>query len=75
MKTNHNIDDWDVFKDVALKFAANFGDIKVWTFTFVVAPLFSFTEKYLFADWEFLKYLAVFMMLDLATGIANAIQF
>ena len=29
MKTNHNIDDWDVFKDVALKFAANFADIKV----------------------------------------------
>jgi hypothetical protein len=74
MKANHNIDDWDVFKDVALKFAANFADIKVWTFTFVVAPLFSFTEKYLFADWEFLKYLAVFMMLDLATGIANALK-
>ena len=74
MKVNHNIDDWGVFKDVALKFAANFADIKVWTFTFVVAPLFSFTEKYLFADWEFLKYLAVFMMLDLATGIANAIK-
>ena len=74
MSLDHNIDDWGVFKDVALKFAANFADVKVWAFTFIVAPLFSFTEKYLFADWEFLKYLAVFMMLDLATGIVNAIK-
>lgn len=74
MKADHTIDDWGVFKDVALKFSANFIDIKVWTFTFVITPLFAFTEKYLFADWEFLKYLTVFMMLDLITGIAKAIK-
>ena len=74
MKADHTIDDWGVFKDCAVKFASNFIDIKVWTFTFVITPLFAFTEKYLFADWEFLKYLTVFMMLDLITGIAKAIK-
>lgn len=74
MKADHTIDDWGVFKDCAIKFASNFIDIKVWTFTFVITPLFAFTEKYLFADWEFLKYLTVFMMLDLITGIAKAIK-
>lgn len=74
MKADHNIDDWGVFKDVALKFSANFTDVKIWTFTFVITPLFAFTEKYLFADWEFLKWLVTFMMVDLATGIAKAIK-
>ena len=74
MKADHTIDDWGVFKDCAIKFASNFIDVKVWTFTFVITPLFAFTEKYLFADWEFLKYLTVFMMLDLITGIAKAIK-
>ena len=74
MKADHTIDDWGVFKDVALKFSANFTDVKIWTFTFVITPLFAFTEKYLFADWEFLKWLVTFMMLDLATGIAKALK-
>jgi phage-related holin len=74
MKADHTIDDWGVFKDCAVKFASNLIDVKVWTFTFVITPLFAFTEKYLFADWEFLKYLTVFMMLDLITGIAKAIK-
>ena len=70
----HNIDDWHVFKSCAIKFAANFTDIKIWVFTFIITPLFAFTEKYLFADWEFLKWLVTFMMLDLVTGIAKAIK-
>lgn len=74
MRHDHSIDDWGVFKDCLIRFATNFTDIKVWTFTFVATPLFSFTEKYLFADWEFLKYLTVFMMLDLVTGIAKAVK-
>jgi len=74
MNLNHNVDDWGVFKDVAIKFASNFADVKIWTFTFIVTPLFTFTEKYLFADWEFLKWLVTFMMLDLVTGIAKAIK-
>ena len=74
MNLDHNVDDWGVFKDVAIKFASNFADVKIWTFTFVVTPLFTFTEKYLFADWEFLKWLSIFMMLDLLTGIAKAIK-
>ena len=74
MKADHTIDDWGVFKDVALKFSANFADVKIWAFTFVITPLFAFTEKYLFADWEFLKWLVTFMMLDLVTGIAKAIK-
>ena len=74
MKADHTIDDWGVFKDVALKFSANFADLKIWAFTFVITPLFAFTEKYLFADWEFLKWLITFMMLDLVTGIAKAIK-
>jgi phage-related holin len=74
MKADHTIDDWGVFKDCAVKFASNFIDVKVWTFTFVITPLFAFTEKYLFADWEFLKWLTVFIMLDLVTGIAKAVK-
>jgi len=74
MNLDHNVDDWGVFKDVAIKFASNFADVKIWTFTFIVTPLFTFTEKYLFADWEFLKWLSIFMMLDLITGIAKAIK-
>lgn len=74
MNLDHNVDDWGVFKDVAIKFASNFADVKIWTFTFIVTPLFTFTEKYLFADWEFLKWLSIFMMLDLLTGIAKAIK-
>jgi phage-related holin len=74
MKAVHTIDDWGVFKDCAVKFASNFIDVKVWTFTFVITPLFAFTEKYLFADWEFLKWLTVFIMLDLVTGIAKAVK-
>jgi len=71
---DHTIDDWQVFKSCAVKFGANFTDIKIWVFTFIITPLFAFTEKYLFADWEFLKWLVTFMMLDLATGIAKAIK-
>jgi len=71
---DHTIDDWQVFKSCAIKFAGSFLDIKIWVFTFVITPLFAFTEKYLFADWEFLKYLVIFMMLDLLTGIAKAIK-
>jgi len=74
MKADHTIDDWGVFKDCAVKFGSNFIDTKIWLFTFVVTPVFTFTEKYLFADWEFLKYLTVFMMLDLVTGIAKALK-
>lgn len=74
MKADHTIDDWGVFKDCAVKFGSNFIDTKIWLFTFVVTPIFTFTEKYLFADWEFLKYLTVFMMLDLVTGIAKALK-
>ena len=74
MRYDHNIDDWGVFKDCLFKFASNFIDVKVWMFTFVVTPLFAFTEKYLFADWEFLKWLTVFVMLDLVTGIAKALK-
>jgi len=74
MKADHTVDDWGVFKDCAVKFGSNFIDTKIWLFTFVVTPIFTFTEKYLFADWEFLKYLTVFMMLDLATGIAKALK-
>ena len=74
MKHDHTIDDWGVFKDCLFKFASNFIDVKVWTFTFVVTPLFAFTEKYLFADWEFLKWLTVFIMLDLVTGISKAVK-
>jgi len=74
MNLDHNVDDWGVFKDVAIKFASNFADVKIWTFTFIVTPLFTFTEKYLFADWEFLKWLSIFMMLDLLTGVAKAIK-
>jgi len=74
MNLDHNVDDWGVFKDCAIKFALNFADVKIWTFTFIVTPLFTFTEKYLFADWEFLKWLSIFMMLDLLTGIAKAIK-
>lgn len=70
----HNIDDWSVFRDCAVKFASNFIDTKIWLFTFVLTPIFTFTQKYLFADWEFLKYLTVFMMLDLVTGIAKALK-
>jgi len=72
MKANHNIDDWDVFKECAVKFASNFSDIKIWTFTFIITPIVAFTEKYLFADWQFLKWLALFMILDLITGMAKA---
>jgi len=74
MNLNHNIDDWQVFKSCAIKFATSFTDIKIWVFTFVITPLFAFTEKYLFADWEFLKWLTVFIMLDLITGVAKAIK-
>jgi phage-related holin len=74
MKADHTVDDWGVFKDCAVKFGSNFIDTKIWLFTFVVTPIFTFTEKYLFADWEFLKYLTVFMMLDLVTGIAKALK-
>jgi toxin secretion/phage lysis holin len=74
MNRGHNIDDWEVFRDCAVKFASNFVDIKIWAVTFVVAPLFTFTEKYLFADWEFLKFLTVFMALDLITGVAKALK-
>lgn len=72
MKHDHTIDDWGVFKDCLLKFGLNFADLKVWTFTFVFTPIVAFTEKYLFADWQFLKWLALFMILDLITGIAKA---
>ena len=74
MNLNHNIDDWAVFKDCATKFMTSFIDVKIWAFTFVITPLFAFTEKYLFADWEFLKWLTVFIMLDLVTGIAKAVK-
>ena len=71
---DHTIDDWQVFKSCTIKFAASFTDIKIWVFTFVITPMFAFTEKYLFADWEFLKWLVTFMMVDLVTGIAKAIK-
>ena len=74
MNLNHNIDDWAVFKDCTAKFTSSFLDVKIWAFTFVLTPIFTFTEKYLFADWEFLKWLTVFIMLDLVTGVAKAIK-
>jgi len=72
MNLNHNIDDWAVFKDCTAKFTSSFLDVKIWAFTFVLTPIFTFTEKYLFADWEFLKWLTVFIMLDLVTGVAKS---
>ena len=48
MKHDHTIDDWGVFKDCLFKFGLNFADLKVWTFTFVVTPLFAFTDK---SEW------------------------
>jgi len=72
MKTNHTVGDFVMFKECAIKFASNFADIKIWAFTFVFTPIVTFTEKYLFADWQFLKWLALFMILDLITGILKA---
>ncbi len=72
MKPSHNIGDFVTFRDCAMKFLVSFIDIKIWLFTFVATPILTFTEKYLFADWQFLKWLALFMILDLITGIAKA---
>lgn len=71
---NHNITDWSVFKDVFEKFIANFSDAKVWCFTFVFTPIAAFIETYVFADWEFLKWLSLFMFLDMVTGIMKAVK-
>lgn len=72
--SNHNSGDWAVFKSVFTKFSSNFAELKVWAFTFVATPLFQVTETYLFADWQFLKYLGVLIMLDTVTGVLKALK-
>ncbi len=71
---NHNSADWTVFKSVFSKFSANFLDFKIWLFTFSASPVFLVTEKYFFADWQFLKYLGVLVMLDTITGVMKAVK-
>ena len=61
-----------MFRDCFLKFVQHIQDVKVWIFTFIATPAISFTEKYLFADWQFLRWLVLFMMIDLITGIIKA---
>ena len=61
-----------MFRDCLMRFVAHFGDVKIWLFTFIATPIMTFTEKYLFADWQFLKWLMLFMLLDLITGVTKA---
>lgn len=37
----------------------------------VVSPVFAFFEKYIWADWDFIKFLAVIVLIDTVTGIVK----
>lgn len=39
----------------------------------VMAPVIGWVEKYVFSDWEYLKFLFVVMMVDTALGVYKAI--
>lgn len=50
-----------------------FMDIKlVILFTFSFAPLISFIEKYVWADWPFLMFMVLLVVVDTATGMLYA---
>lgn len=39
-----------------------------------ISPVFMFLEKYLFDDWEFLKFLIILILIDSAWGVWDAIS-
>lgn len=47
----------------------SFGDAKLWLITYRIAPIIMFVEKFIFNDWEFLKYLLMVMVLDIITAL------
>lgn len=46
-----------------------FSDAKLWLITYMVAPIIMLVEKYIFNDWQFLKYLTIVMILDILTAL------
>lgn len=47
----------------------SFSDAKLWLITYMIAPIIMFVEKFIFNDWEFLKYLIIVMVLDIITAL------
>lgn len=68
--------DWNLndMKTAHVKLWAQFTDVKLWAWTFATTTFLQFVERYIYADWEFLKFLLVLMALDLFTGIIAAIK-
>ena len=62
-----------MFKECATKFLLSFTNVKLWLFAGVLTPVSLFIEKYIFADWQFIKWLVLMMALDLITGIIKAV--
>jgi phage-related holin len=54
------------------KLIAHFSDVKLWLWTVCATTVVQFIEKYIYNDWEFLKFLMVLVSLDLVTGIIKA---
>lgn len=55
-----------------LKLWEQFTQTKFWLFTFLVTPMMMLIEKYLFSDWQFLKWLLILMVLDFISGVIAA---
>ena len=49
-------------------------DIKVWLWTVAATSLLPTFERYVFSDWDFLAYLLVMMLCDLASGLGVALK-
>lgn len=56
------------------KLLTSFTDVKLWLWTVVGTTGVAFVEQYVYRDWEFLKYLMVLMVIDLLTGVVNAVK-
>lgn len=49
----------------------SFSDAKLWLITYMIAPIIMFIEKYIFNDWQFLKYLIIVMILDIFSALCR----
>lgn len=74
MKHLKNLFDLDAILFCHYKLVEKFMDVKLWLITALAAPAVHHINKYLFNDWQFIKWLLILMFLDLVTGLWRARQ-
>jgi phage-related holin len=49
-----------------------FTDLKLWVLAGMFTPVWAFVNKYLWNDWEFLRWLSILLVLDLFSGVVKS---